>query len=94
MKKFEYYQCRTTWSDDIDNELNMLGLKGWELISITQEMDMMQSTLRALKLLYTFKRELIQESEQNLESETIVNDWIDKNLKSNTIVHTYLDRNR
>lgn len=74
MKKFEYYQHKDYARFDIDYSpvLKKLGKDGWELVSIIKMENMM---------ICFFKRELIQDSERNLESEKIVNDWIDKNLK-------------
>jgi hypothetical protein len=60
MKAFEYTERRYTWSSvDID-ELNQLGSKGWELVSVFQEFDApyQNIVIKTVMIRYTFKREI------------------------------------
>jgi hypothetical protein len=60
MNKFEYHEERYDWSSDVRNLLNDLGSKGWELVSVVQELDGKQinNSLRTICLRYTFKRQI------------------------------------
>jgi hypothetical protein len=57
-KKFEYIDFRIDWYSDAIKKLNELGDKGWELVSVTQELDSNNNgdDFRALLIRYTLKR--------------------------------------
>lgn len=59
IKKWEYLEKRWSWGNEREETLRNIGLAGWELVSVCQEMDgtaHIKNGTRGVCLLYTFKR--------------------------------------